>query len=141
MGRREKDKEKERRRVIIGSGTSLQVLFTIYSCKSLIAPDGDRWIDDIGSQRGDWKEEVRCARVFEALLLSTIVRRRRRKIKGPPLWSHLPSSSSFQTGEGGEEEEEERVRSCTHRGRNFLAEKKKEEACIHRASTQSVASS
>lgn len=84
-GRRiKRERERERRRVIIGSGTSLQVLFTIYSCKSLIAPDGDRWIDDIGSQRGDWKEEVRCARVFEALLLSTIVRRRRRKIKGPP---------------------------------------------------------
>lgn len=41
-----------RGRVIIGSSTSLQVLFNIYSCKSLIALDGDRWIDDIGSREG-----------------------------------------------------------------------------------------
>lgn len=44
--------EKRRERVIIGSSTSLQPLFTIYSCKSLIAPDGDRWIDDIGCVEG-----------------------------------------------------------------------------------------
>ena len=57
-GRRriERERKRERRRVIIGSGTSLQVLFTIYSCKSLIAPDGDRWIDDIGSREGIGKK-------------------------------------------------------------------------------------
>lgn len=53
---RERERKRERRRVIIGSGTSLQVLFTIYSCKSLIAPDGDRWIDDIGSREGIGKK-------------------------------------------------------------------------------------
>lgn len=50
-------RKKEGRRAIIGSSTSLQVLFTIYSCKSLIAPDGDRWIDDIGSREGVGKKK------------------------------------------------------------------------------------
>ena len=78
--RREREREREKEKVIIGSSTSLQVLFTIYSCKSLIASDGDRWIDDIGSREGIGKKrgEVR-ARFPGSLPFSTIVHRRRER--------------------------------------------------------------